>query len=324
MKIHEEEILKIKTEEPLIKLTQNYIKKQNSKEKKEILKQIKKELIKYTTKKATKTKELFIVKDNEIIIDKEKLDYTIKLINKEEELYSQIEHLKRKKQKEKTKRNLEILIKNTENFEKELKEELNRICSTKEKITIIKKIFKKNKTNKFERLKEILEQNRHPQNIENLDIYYELKEKYYEKENLNILLGLLEKKCKEKKYECIQELGKKIIEKIRNIKNEMNKDIKKTEIKEDKYDQELIEYVYNRKNNYITQAINNTNNNSMFKTITTILKILNEDQEKKQYKLAHNIKLKGKIFKFKKTKLIKNNSKTNTNNYKINKKYVKI
>lgn len=302
-KIDLSKILESKSEERLIKLSKKLLTKELTKEEqKEIIVEIKKEIINLTQNKSTKIKELYSVDEKNILkIDDEKIDFALKLIYKDKDIFDQLDRLKNKKRKQ---IKLDELIELRDNLEKtheNLVRELDRINVPQYKESRIplikginKRIIEKNKKRvlgeQLDRVTEVIEQSKHPENIKNLGEYFVLKEKFYDKENIKETLDLLVKKCNVRDISNLSDLRKKLKKQYQNILESINKEIeelkKETNISTN-YDKRLVEYIYNKQKNYITQILDYPNSNdSIFINIILILKMISQ-YEKNDIKLTY-------------------------------------
>ena len=95
------EILESKSEEPFIKNTKKLIREmikiQEANDLHKQKEEVKTEINKLLEKKFPRVKEIY----NNGQIDEEKLDFALKLINKNKDLFNQINELKKKKEQEK-------------------------------------------------------------------------------------------------------------------------------------------------------------------------------------------------------------------------------
>ncbi len=309
------------SEEPIIKLTQKLIRKLGTNEEKSLIEEIKKEIIKYTEKKSTRIKELYTIdKHNNIIIDKEKIDFALKLIKKDKEIYSQIESIKSKQHKEETIKTLIELKNNIEITSSTLKTQLESINTNQEKKSIFKKIFRKkaepnNIEEKLDKIINTIEHSKHPENIQNINEYFIMKETFYSQENIKDTIDMIYKKCRIRETQGLQELNRILQIKYKNIIKNISKKIEEltsTKETQKKYDQRLVEYVYNKPKNYITQAIDHSSNDSIFKNIIIILSLIYELEETNNFEnqeTIKNTKISTNILKYSKLKLEKNSSK---------------
>lgn len=287
------EILENKSDAPFIissrKLIKQIAKKSSQEEIETILEETKKEIDKLLETKYHRVKEIY----NNGKIDEEKLEFALKIINKDEQIYKQIEELKTKKDREKKIKDLLEIKEHIKNTINELSIKIERISSKQqknEKTSIIKKILKKKpeKDEQTEQLQEIINV------IEQSKTIYEnkeLKESYLVKESIHEAIDMLYEKCKAKDLKGLQQISitlqKKYKKVIENIDADLNK-LKNTTEKPKEYDERLIEYVYNKQKNYITQSIDHSENNKMYTHLLTILKLINE-LDKEQIK-TENLK----------------------------------
>ena len=248
-----------KQEETLIELS-NKLKGENTKE---LLSEIKNLIRELTKTKLFRIKEFIKEENGEIIIDKEKVDFALRLINKDKKLYEQIERLKHKKEKELKIKDLTTIEENIKNMEKEIISALSNLKPTQKKETklpIIKQIqSKRNKKIYKEQLEEKLDNvitiiEKYKQIQENKD----LKEKYFVEENMKETIDVLYKKCRIKDISDIEGIKTTLKQKCSRILIKINKDMQKQSQQEEthyKYDKRLVEYVYDKKNNYVTYII---------------------------------------------------------------------
>lgn len=248
-----------KQEETLIELS-NKLKGENTKE---LLSEIKNLIKELTKTKLFRIKEFIKEENGEIIIDKEKVDFALRLINKDEKLYEQIEHLKHKKAKEQRIKDLNKIEINIKNMEKEIISALSNLKPTQKKETklpIIKQIqSKRNKKIYKEQLEEKLDNvitiiEKYKQIQENKD----LKEEYFIEENMKETIDILYKKCRIRDISDIEGIKTTLKQKCSRILIKINKDMQKQSQQEEthyKYDKRLVEYVYDKKNNYVTYII---------------------------------------------------------------------
>lgn len=279
-------ILDINSEEKFIKLSQELIKKiKNNKTDIEQLKEnIKKEIIKLKETKLFRLKPIF----KEDKIDKETLEFILKLIYKDKNIYKEIEELKNKKEKEKKYNDLKELKEHIKNTYKKLIQELEKI-ETKQpiqtKIPIIKQIKKQKQkkliNQKLDKIIEIIEESKTISENKNL------KEELINKTNLKEILDILYKKCRIKEISDTKEIKKKLSQEYNKLLQIIESQIKKIEQEKTPqkiYDKRLEEYVYYKKNNYVTYIIDHITNekNTLFLDAVLILKLITEIEEKKQ------------------------------------------
>ena len=279
-------ILDINSEEKFIKLSQELIKKiKNNKTDIEQLKEnIKKEIIKLKETKLFRLNPIF----KEDKIDKETLEFILKLIYKDKNIYKEIEELKNKKEKEKKYNDLKELKEHIKNTYKKLIQELEKI-ETKQpiqtKIPIIKQIKKQKQkkliNQKLDKIIEIIEESKTISENKNL------KEELINKTNLKEILDILYKKCRIKEISDTKEIKKKLSQEYNKLLQIIESQIKKIEQEKTPqkiYDKRLEEYVYYKKNNYVTYIIDHITNekNTLFLDAVLILKLITEIEEKKQ------------------------------------------
>ena len=278
------EILECKSDEQFIKDAQRLIKNISSEN--PLIEKIKKEIKELTNTKLFRIKGLY----NEEKIDKEKLEFIIKLINKDEEIYKTIEKIKKEKQRKDILESLRVLKENTLESKVKITNALESLFTSNNTkkiskiplISNIQRLFFKKKheeeiNKKIEDLIKIIDETRLKKEDKNL------KEQYYE--NLNQLLEQLETSCEQKNFLCIKKLKKEIKEQYNIIINKLSKAIQNnTEETKNAYDERLIEYVFNKKNNYVTYAIDHLSKNkdTLVYYAIIILKLIT-DIEKEQY-----------------------------------------
>jgi len=267
-----------KQEETLIELS-NKLKGENAKE---FLLEIKNLIKELTKTKLFRIKEFIKEENGEIIIDEKKVDFALRLINKDEKLYEQIERLKHKKAKEIKIKDLKTIEENIKKMENEI---INTLSNLKQnnikdtKIPVIKQILaKRNKKKYKEQLEAKLDNviniiEKYKQIQENKD----LKEKYFIEENMKETIDILYKKCRIRDTKDIENIKITLKQKCSRILTRINRDIKKESMQEDstyKYDERLVEYVYNKKNNYITYIIDYLSEEENI--VTYAIRILNK------------------------------------------------
>ena len=304
------EILENKSEEAFITSSKKLIKKLSKNENQEEIEktknEVKEEINKLLETKFHRIREIY----NNGIIDEEKLEFALRLINKDEKIYNEITELKHKKEREKKIKDLaeikENILKTTNDLRVKI-EKINSKQQKNEKTSIIKKIIgkKEPKDELGEQLQEIINV---IENSKQISENKELKESYLIKESIHEVIDILYKKCKIKDIEGLQQISitlqkqyKKVLE---SIDTDLNK-LKNTTVQPKQYDERLVEYVYNKQKNYITQSIDHSEKNQMYTHLLTILKLIN-DIEKKN-KRINNLKISNN-FKNKKFKLDKETS----------------
>jgi len=282
------EILESKSEEPFIKNTKKLIREmlkiQEANDLHKQKEEVKTEINKLLEKKFPRVKEIY----NNGQIDEEKLDFALKLINKNKDLFNQINELKKKKEKEKKLKELIELKEHLEYTKKELKEKIDKINTQPiAKTSLIKRIIKKTKTEELEiKLNEIINI------IDESKIIHEnkeLKESYSKINNIHETLDILYKKCRIKNIQGIQEINKTIQKQYKEIIDKINSDInnlQETSKSEKKYDERLIEYVYNKQKNYVSQSIDNIENNKIYIQLLITLKLI-KSIEKNKIKITY-------------------------------------
>lgn len=306
------EILENKSDEPFISSSKKLIKKLSKEAtKEEILKakeEVKKAISELLETKFLRVKEIY----NNGKIDSEKLEFAIKLINNDEEIFKQIEEIKGKKEKEKKIKDLAEIKEHVQNTINNLRVKIEKISisnQNKEKPSLIKKIIGKDKVKdeqevQLEEIIKVIEESKSiPENKE-------LKESYLIKENIHGTIDMLYKKCKTKDVEEFKEIGvtlqKQYKQVIEDIDYDLNK-LKNQATQQKKYDERLVEYVYDKPKNYISQSIDNSRKNPMFRHLLTILKLIDEIEktEEKEKPKIKNVKIFNKNFKNQKFKIEK-------------------
>ena len=282
-------ILESKSEDSLIKdtkiLLKQLVKQEDTQEQ---IEQLKNDLDKLTENSYHRIKEIY----QNRTIDEEKLDFALKLINKDKATYQELEEIKRNYKRQQKLKDLEELKNNTKNTCQELELAINSVKITKEKKkkqTLIKRIKNKIKKNdkedekkeQLEKIMQILIDSREPKNMEELsEKYFDLKEEYFTKVQMKQTIDILFKNCREGNTSELQELKKQLRIKTTTVIENIERDIEKlkkenTVIKQ--YDKRLVEYVYNKQRNYISHSIDHsTEANQMYINILTILKLINE------------------------------------------------
>ena len=302
------EILENTSDDPFITSSKKLIKKlskENSEEEMIKAKNEAKETIdKLLENKFPRVKEIY----NNGKIDEKKLDFALRLINNDEELYKQIEDIKAKKDRKQKIEDLTELKEHIQNTINNLRVKIERINAnqTNEKPSLIKKIIGKEQTkednNKLDEIIKVIEDSK------SISENKELKENYLVREKIHETIDILYKKCKIKDIEGLQQIGitlqKQYKQVLEDIDNDLNK-LKNTVVPQKEYDERLVEYVYEKPKNYVSQSIDHSKNNPMFTHLLTILKLIN-DIEKKN-KRINNLKISNN-FKNKKFKLDKETS----------------
>ena len=302
------EILENTSDDPFITSSKKLIKKlskENSEEEMIKAKNEAKETIdKLLENKFPRVKEIY----NNGKIDEKKLDFALRLINNDEELYKQIEEIKAKKDRKQKIEDLTELKEHIQNTINNLRVKIERINAnqTNEKPSLIKKIIGKEQTkednNKLDEIIKVIEDSK------SISENKELKENYLVREKIHETIDILYKKCKIKDIEGLQQIGitlqKQYKQVLEDIDNDLNK-LKNTVVPQKEYDERLVEYVYEKPKNYVSQSIDHSKNNPMFTHLLTILKLIN-DIEKKN-KRINNLKISNN-FKNKKFKLDKETS----------------
>jgi len=254
-------------------------------------------------------------------LNKEEIEFMLKLVTNDEKLYKDLEKLKKtKKLKQKTD-DLYILKTNIEETKNNIKKEiesLKQTTKTKTKLPILKQIRQKQQERKnkeileikFKKIIKAIEQSK--QTRENK----ELKQLYFEKEQMKETIDILYKKCELKNIQEVEIEGKKLIEKYEKILKTITKDIEKNnnELKEqlkniNNYDKRLVEYTFNKKNNYITLSIEHLSKNNI-KLNNNTLEIKEKiEHELLVYALAALYKINNKQTKINITEPIKEEQK---------------
>ena len=302
------EILENTSDDPFITSSKKLIKKlskENSEEEMIKAKNEAKETIdKLLENKFPRVKEIY----SNGKIDEKKLDFALRLINNDEELYKQIEEIKAKKDRKQKIEDLTELKEHIQNTINNLRVKIERINAnqTNEKPSLIKKIIGKEQikeeNNELDEIIKVIE------NSKSISENKELKENYLVREKIHETIDILYKKCKIKDIEGLQQIGitlqKQYKQVLEDIDNDLNK-LKNTVVPQKEYDERLVEYVYEKPKNYVSQSIDHSKNNPMFTHLLTILKLIN-DIEKKN-KRINNLKISNN-FKNKKFKLDKETS----------------
>ena len=302
------EILENTSDDPFITSSKKLIKKlskENSEEEMIKAKNEAKETIdKLLENKFPRVKEIY----SNGKIDEKKLDFALRLINNDEELYKQIEEIKAKKDRKQKIEDLTELKEHIQNTINNLRVKIERINAnqTNEKPSLIKKIIGKEQTkednNKLDEIIKVIEDSK------SISENKELKENYLVREKIHETIDILYKKCKIKDIEGLQQIGitlqKQYKQVLEDIDNDLNK-LKNTVVPQKEYDERLVEYVYEKPKNYVSQSIDHSEKNQMYTHLLTILKLIN-DIEKKN-KRINNLKISNN-FKNKKFKLDKETS----------------
>lgn len=302
------EILENTSDDPFITSSKKLIKKlskENSEEEMIKAKNEAKETIdKLLENKFPRVKEIY----SNGKIDEKKLDFALRLINNDEELYKQIKEIKAKKDRKQKIEDLTELKEHIQNTINNLRVKIERINAnqTNEKPSLIKKIIGKEQikeeNNELDEIIKVIE------NSKSISENKELKENYLVREKIHETIDILYKKCKIKDIEGLQQIGitlqKQYKQVLEDIDNDLNK-LKNTVVPQKEYDERLVEYVYEKPKNYVSQSIDHSKNNPMFTHLLTILKLIN-DIEKKN-KRINNLKISNN-FKNKKFKLDKETS----------------
>ncbi len=252
-------------EQELINLSKKLYKEENQTE---TITKIKEIIKKLTETKLFRIKELLKEENGTISINKENLEFILKILNHDEKLYNEINELKKQKQQQDLKNDLEKLETNIINTKEKIKNEINNISCQKKikKTNIIQKIknkFKKQKEQSeiyktLNKIIEIIDESKEQNENKNL------KEKYFYKDEINIkeTLDILYKKCKIKDISNIEKIKKELETKYNIILSHINTDLQKIKINDTKkdYDKRIIEYIFDKKNNYVTYAIDHLSN----------------------------------------------------------------
>lgn len=227
--------------------------------------ELKEELDKELTPTGKLSKLLPLINENEL--NEENYEFMLKLSSKNEELYSQINKLKELKELKKTQNDLEELKINLEETQTELKRQIDSLeNTTKTKLnipivsTIQKKVLEiKNKDilkTKFNQIIKTIEQSKLKSENKNL------KEQYTSKKELKETLDLIHKNCEVENISELKRLGEIANDKYKSILEDIDKDIKKYSLEYknkrpiiESFDKRLRENTYQKKNDYITLAI---------------------------------------------------------------------
>ena len=227
--------------------------------------ELKEELDKELTPTGKLSKLLPLINENEL--NEENYEVMLKLSSKNEELYSQINKLKELKELKKTQNDLEELKINLEETQTELKRQIDSLeNTTKTKLnipivsTIQKKVLEiKNKDilkTKFNQIIKTIEQSKLKSENTNL------KEQYTSKKELKETLDLIHKNCEVENINELKRLGEIANDKYKSILEDIDKDIKKYSLEYknkrpiiESFDKRLRENTYQKKNDYITLAI---------------------------------------------------------------------
>ena len=245
--------------EKIIELTKKAIKNE------EAIEELKEALEKELTETGKLSKLCELIKDNEL--DMEKYSFMMKLIEKDKELYEQIDKLKELKDLKQKQTDLETLKKNISETKEEIIRQIDNLeNSTTGKLNIpilnvlTKKILEKKNRDilrtKFEQIIKTIEESKIKNENKNL------KEEHFKEVNMKDSLDRLYKYCELENKEEVNKIRNEIYEKYQTILEDIEISIYrcilkyKTDKKEtETYDKRLKDYVYNKKNNYITSAI---------------------------------------------------------------------
>ena len=235
--------------EKIVELTKNILNNKGD------IEELKEELDKELTETGKLSRIYALKKGNEL--NEENYEFMLRLISNDEELYSQINKLKNLKDLKQQEKDLETLRSNLEDTKNELNRQINGLENTttpKTNIPIIKTIQKK----KLERKNKGILKTKFEQIIKTIE------ESKLKKENKNLkeTLDAIYKNCEIEDIEKIKRLGLEVNDKYETIITAINRDIdkyskeyRKERIGIEKFDSRLREYAYNKKNNYITLAI---------------------------------------------------------------------
>lgn len=232
-------------------------------------KSIKAELKEELKKELTPTGKLSRINGliNDEKLDTENYEFMLKLVAKDKELEKQLNELKALKDLKDKQTNLEIL---RTNF-KETIDEIDKLIEGLEittapktnipglKFLSQKKQERSNKSilrTKYDQIIKAIEDSRARTEDKNL------KEEYASRQNLKDTLDILYKHCQLGDIEEIKALKQIVDVKYETILNSVDKDIgkcaeqyRRDRTKLEKYDPRLREYIYQKKNNYVTYAI---------------------------------------------------------------------
>lgn len=208
-------------------------------------------------------------------LNKEEIEFMLKLITHDQKLYKDLEKLKNLKNLKQKKEDLNKLKKNIEETKNEIKKEvesLRQSTKVKTKIPVLKQIKEKKQESKnkeiidykLKRIIDIIEQSKLKQENKNL------KQKYFETESMKEILDTLYKRCELKNISEIEKVEAKLDDKYIKILRTIDKDIEKSseEYKEqikkiNNYDKRLVEYTFNKPNNYVTLSIEHLSKNNI-------------------------------------------------------------
>lgn len=232
-------------------------------------KSIKTELAQELKKELTSTGKLArisgLVTDEKL--STENYEFMLKLVAKDEELQNQLKELKELKDLKDKQTNLEILRTNFKETIDEIDRQIEGLELTTAPKTNIpglkflsqKKQEKNNKSilrTKYDQIIKAIEESRVRTEDKNL------KEEYVSRQNLKDTLDLLYKHCQLGDIEKIKDLKQIVDVKYEVILNAIEKDIgkcaeqyRRDRVKLEKCDPRLREYIYQKKNNYVTYAI---------------------------------------------------------------------
>lgn len=232
-------------------------------------KSIKTELAQELKKELTPTGKLArisgLVTDEKL--STENYEFMLKLVAKDEELQNQLKELKELKDLKDKQTNLEILRTNFKETIDEIDRQIEGLELTTAPKTNIpglkflsqKKQEKNNKSilrTKYDQIIKAIEESRVRTEDKNL------KEEYVSRQNLKDTLDLLYKHCQLGDIEKIKDLKQIVDVKYEVILNAIEKDIgkcaeqyRRDRVKLEKCDPRLREYIYQKKNNYVTYAI---------------------------------------------------------------------
>ena len=249
--------------------------------------ELKKQIKKIIETKLFKLKELIIPNDKEILFDQDKIDFALKIIE-DEAINKDIESLIQNRQKDQKKEDLNVLENNIKTTSKQIIEILSNLKPSRKKessIPIFRKIKKKYQAkkdkeiiaSKLDKIIEIIENSK--QNDENKNI----KESLFEKEDMNGTLNVLYKKCRIRDISNMSEIKQVLSEKynriLLKIKREKEKENDNKQSK-NSFDYRLKEYVYDKKENYISYILDHKlgkyKNHTTYDLAVEIIKILKQ------------------------------------------------
>lgn len=313
----------------IIKLTEQLLEGKN------VTEELKRELEKELTETGRLSKLYELLNENEL--DMEKFEFMLRLISNDEELYNQIAKFKKLKEISKMQTDLETLKTNLEETSRTIKQQINNLnLSVKPKTNIpvlkmisIKKAERKNKDilkTKLDLIIETIKQSR--KKTENK----ELKEECTKGQNLKETLDMLYKHCELGNIDEINKLGieldkkyTKILKNIDDIIKKYTSKYKEKKQETEKFDPRLREYTFNRKNNYVTAAIERWSKKNYIKFNKETNELRIEIPEEEQYSVRLIVYGLVALHQLNKTstqkielKYIKNNIPNNTTIFKEN------